>query len=735
MKLVIVESPTKAKTISKFLGKNFRVESSYGHVRDLPKSKLGIDVENEFEPQYIIPLKAKKNLKVLKELAAKADEIILATDEDREGEAIAWHLQEALGLNPLPAAILPAEKPAADTAVALDKNGKPKKKSRAKKVVSLAGKPVERIVFHEITDSAIHAALEHPRKIDINLVNAQQARRVLDRLVGYKLSPFLWKKVVRGLSAGRVQSVALRLIADREEEIKKFVPEEYWTIGVKFDTEKGPFEAQLQKINGEALAKLGVANKESSEAIVKDLEASTYTIEDIEKKETRKNPLPPFTTSTLQQAASSRIGFSAQKTMFVAQRLYENGHITYMRTDSVNLSQEAIAVGSAWINENLGKKYALGEARKFKNKSKLAQEAHEAIRPTRPDFDPLKKSAAEMGLEPDEKKLYELIWRRFIASQLPQAIFDALRVEVAGSAPNKKQYSVVANGTTMQFDGFLAIWPMKFEEKELPALDKKDIVTFAEALPAQHFTEPPPRYNEASLIKTLEKYGIGRPSTYAPIIGVIQGRNYVEKQQGRFVPTEMGTLVNNVLTEHFANIVDIDFTAKMENDLDAVAEGKEPWRELIKNFYTPFAEHLEKTYATVEKITPAEEKTDIICDKCGKGMVVKFGRFGKFIACSGFPDCKNTQKIAQPVKRTGVMCPDCLISDERKADPGELIERRVSKKGRAKGKLFWGCSKYPDCKYATWTNPTAKPEEKEGAKDDIPAESTDDTISNISSEV
>lgn len=734
MKLVIVESPTKAKTISKFLGKNFRVESSYGHVRDLPKSKLGIDVDHDFEPQYIIPLKAKKNLKVLKEIAAKADEIILATDEDREGEAIAWHLQEALGLNPLPAAILPANKPAEPEASASDAE-KPKKKSRAKKVVSLAGKPVERIVFHEITETAIHAALEHPRKIDINLVNAQQARRVLDRLVGYKLSPFLWKKVVRGLSAGRVQSVALRLIADREEEIKKFIPEEYWTIGVKFDTKKGPFEAQLQKINGEALTKLGVQNKESSDVIIADLEKATYAIEDIEKKETRKNPLPPFTTSTLQQAASSRIGFSAQKTMFVAQRLYENGHISYMRTDSVNLSQDAITAGTAWISEHLGKQYMLGETRKFKNKSKLAQEAHEAIRPTRPDFDPLKRTAQDMGLEPDEKKLYELIWRRFIASQLPQAIFDALRVEVTGTAPNKKLYTVVANGTTLQFDGFLAIWPMKFEEKELPALEKKDLITFAETIPTQHFTEPPPRFNEASLIKTLEKYGIGRPSTYAPIIGVIQGRNYVEKQQGRFVPTEMGTLVNNVLTEHFANIVDIDFTAKMENDLDAVAEGKEPWRELIRNFYTPFAEHLEKTYATVEKITPAEEKTDIICDKCGKEMVVKFGRFGKFIACSGFPDCKNTQKIAQPVKRTGVMCPDCTASDDRKNDPGELIERRVSKKGRAKGKLFWGCSRYPDCKYATWTNPTTKPEETEGKKDDAPVESADDTLSNNSSEV
>jgi DNA topoisomerase I len=724
MKLVIVESPTKAKTIGKFLGKEFRVESSYGHVRDLPKSRLGIDVEHDFEPQYIVPLKARANVKNLKKLAEKASSIILATDEDREGEAIAWHLMKALELDDESkeaaaakvAAVAAARAAKAEAKAAL--TGEPKKEPKKKKVVlkkPSGPKTISRIVFHEITPSAIESAIAHPRDIDLNLVDAQQARRILDRLVGYKLSPFLWKKVVRGLSAGRVQSVALRLIADREAEILKFKPEEYWTIGAKFGTKKGEFEAALQKINGKAVEKLDVKSKEAADKIVESLKTADYQLGEIEKKENRKNPLSPFTTSTLQQSASQRIGFSAQKTMFVAQRLYENGHITYMRTDSVNISEDALVAAKKWIGENLGDSYVLPESRKFKNKSKLAQEAHEAIRPTHPEFDPMKSSAAELGLEPDEKKLYELIWRRFIASQMPQAIFDAVRVEVIGSK-GKESYELVANGTMLQYDGFLKVWPMKFEEKELPALEKSDPISLIETLPAQHFTEPPPRFNEASLIKTLEKYGIGRPSTYAPIISVIQGRNYVEKLQGRFVPTEMGTLVNNVLTENFPQIVDIQFTATMEGGLDAVAEGKESWRKLLGDFYFPFAEHLEKTYESVAKIEPTEEKIDVTCELCGKPMIIKFGRFGKFIACTGFPDCKNTKKIELPPKLTGVTCPDCLLDPVRKEKPGELVERKVSKKGRARGKVFWGCNLYPACKYATWTNPAPKKEGEVGTE-------------------
>lgn len=666
-RLVIVESPTKAKTIGKFLGKEFLVESSYGHIRDLPKSKLGVDVENGFEPQYITPRKAQPHLTALKKAAKKADSIVLATDEDREGEAIAWHLAEALGTN--------------------------------KNI------PMERIVFHEITPKAIENALANPREIDKHLVNAQQARRVLDRIVGYKLSPFLWKKVARGLSAGRVQSVALRLIADREEEINNFKPEEYWTISADLNSPAGKFEALLHKINGETIEKLGIKNEDEAKRIVDDLKKSDYAITSIEEKELKKNPLPPFTTSTLQQASAKRLGFSAQKTMFVAQKLYENGHITYMRTDSLNLSEDALVSTKTWIEENLGHLYAGSSPRRFKKTSKLAQEAHEAIRPTNPAFSPLAESKNKLSLEADEKKLYDLIWRRFVASQLPPANFNALRIEITASADKQPSYILAANGSALVFDGFLKIWSMKFEEKELPKMAEKDPLSLSSVNPSQHFTEPPPRYNEASLIKTLEKYGIGRPSTYAPIIYVIKARNYVEKQNGRFIPTEIGSLVNKVLRENFSEIVDVQFTAKLEEEFDRIAEGKEDWKKVIKDFYGPFSKHLEETYATVEKIRPEDEATDIVCEKCGKPMVIKFGRFGKFIACSGFPECRNTKKTSEPPKSTGIICPDCLSSEERKGAPGELVEKKVSRKGRARGKIFWGCSLYPNCKYATWTNP------------------------------
>jgi DNA topoisomerase I len=662
MKLVIVESPTKAKTIGKFLGKEFRVESSYGHVRDLPKSKLGIDVDANFAPQYIIPRKIQKRVTELRKAAAKADQVILATDADREGEAIAWHLEQALELS-----------------------GKKEK--------------TERIVFHEITKSAIEEALQHPRSMDFNLVNAQQARRVLDRLVGYKLSPFLWKKISRGLSAGRVQSVALRLIVDREEEIQGFKPEEYWTIAAAFDSEHGAFEADVYKVGEEMIPKLGISNGDSAGEIVSDLKNAKFKITDIEKKESKKNPLAPFTTSTLQQAAAKRLGFSAQKTMYLAQHLYENGHITYMRTDSLNISKDALAAASEWIGSNLPAAYRLDGPRYFKNKSRNAQEAHEAIRPTDPRLTP-----QDFHGEKPAERLYDLIWRRFIASQMPEARFDATKIEI--EAEGNKTYGLKANGNTLKFDGFLKIWPMKFEEKELPPLENSTPITLKEVTPAQHFTEPPPRYNEASLIKTLEKYGIGRPSTYAPIISVIKARNYVEKNQGRFFPTEIGTLVNKVLTENFPKVVDIQFTAKMEEELDRVAEGNVDWPKIIREFYEPFAKDLEEKYESVSKKELTEETTDQVCEKCGKPMMIKLGRFGKFLACSGFPDCKNTKSIKDPPKPTGIMCAKCLATPERKDAPGELIERRVSKRGRAKGKVFWGCNKYPECNFATWTDPT-----------------------------
>lgn len=664
--LVIVESPTKAKTISKFLGKDYLVESSYGHVRDLPKSKLGIDVDHDFEPEYVIPKKSQKRVTELKKAVKKSSGVILATDEDREGEAIAWHLRQALDL------------PEAET---------------------------KRIVFHEITKTAIEEALSKPRQLDVNLVDAQQARRVLDRLVGYKLSPFLWKKVRRGLSAGRVQSVALRLIVDREEEIKRFRPEEYWTLSVELKDKGGSFTAEVYREREENFPKPGLPEEKRVRTIAADLEKSYFALLSLEKKESRKNPQPPFTTSTLQQTSSRRLGYSAQKTMYLAQQLYENGYITYMRTDSVNLSQEALSGARSWIKSNLSAAYLPEAPRAFRNSSRLAQEAHEAIRPTRPEVDP--ESFRRTAKSKDQQalaKIYELIWRRTIASQMMPAVFDAVRAEI--EAKGQKTYGLRATGNVLKFDGFLNVWPMKFEEKELPPLREGEKLELEKVLPERHETQPPPRYNEASLIKTLEQYGIGRPSTYAPIISVIQNREYVVKEQGRFLPTEIGTLVNSVLTENFSEIVDIQFTAKMEEELDQVAEGKAAWRNIIGEFYRPFAKHLAEKYEAVSKKELTEEKTDQVCEKCGKPMVIKLGRFGKFLACSGFPECRNTKSLKEPPKPTGITCPKCLADAERQKEPGELIERRVNKRGRARGKIFWGCNKYPVCDYAVWEDPT-----------------------------
>jgi len=667
MKLVIVESPTKAKTISRFLGKGFSVESSYGHLRDLPKSKLGVDLENNFEPQYVIPRKVQSRVTALKKVASKADEIILATDEDREGEAIAWHITKILNV------------------------GNPEK--------------IARIAFHEITKDAIEEALRNPRTIDMKLVDAQQGRRVLDRLVGYKLSPFLWKKIGRGLSAGRVQSIALRIIVEREEEIKNFKTDEYWTISAllaKKDNGTEVIEAGLYKINDDVVQKLGVRTGEEAGAIANDLRTATYAVKKVERKELRKNPLPPFITSTLQQSAAQRLGFSSKKTMFIAQGLYENGHISYMRTDSVNLSKEALDGARLWIKSNLPAAYSLETSRLFKTKSRLAQEAHEAIRPTRLDANP-----EAIKLEKDQYKLYDLIWRRTISSQLPPAVFDATSIDIEALA-KKSLYTLRANGTILRFDGFTKIWPTKFEDKEIPECREGESLALQEIKPEQHFTEPPPRYNEASLIKILEKHGIGRPSTYAPTISVIQERNYVEKQQGRFYPTEVGILVNKVLTENFPEVFNIQFTAKMEESLDKVAEGEEKWQSVIEEFYAPFSRLLEQKYEEVKKSQVVDEKTDIVCEKCGKPMVIKFGRFGRFIACSGYPECKNTKPLKDPPKPTGLKCPKCI--------EGDIIERRVNKRGRARGKIFWGCNRYPDCDYASWTNPMTVTEEKKDSQ-------------------
>lgn len=656
MELVIVESPTKAKTIGKFLGKGYTVESSYGHIRDLPKSTLGIDVEKNFEPKYIIPVKAKKVVKHLKELAKKSDSVILATDQDREGEAIAWHLSQALGLE-----------------------------------------KIKRIVFHEITKGAVDKALKSPRGLDSNLIDAQQARRILDRLVGYKLSPFLWKKVMRGLSAGRVQSVAVKLIVERENEIRSFKADEYWTIVADLLKSGMATEFNLAKIDGKTIDKLEIKDKDHSDSILKELEKGTYKVTSVEKREAKKNPLPPFTTSTMQQAAATRLGFSAKKTMVIAQHLYENGHITYMRTDSVNLSTDALDAVKDWLGKELGKEYAVSAPRHFKASSKLAQEAHEAIRPTNaaatPDIIELKDEG--------EKKLYRLIWQRFVGSQMPPAQVAMTSAEVEAG-----KYTFRTSGQQIVFDGFLKVWPQKFSERELPDFQSGEILELKELKPIQHFTEPPPRYTEASLIKTLEEFGIGRPSTYAPTISVIQVRNYVKKESGKFSPTETGELVNKVLVQHFPEIVDIGFTAKMEEEFDHIADGKEKWQEVIGGFYIPFAKNLEAKYLEVNRSDYVqEEMTDEKCEKCGKLMMIKYGRFGKFMACSGFPDCKTTKALPkEPPKTIGMKCPKCL--------EGDVIERKVSK-GRARGKMFWGCSNYPKCDYASWTNPLNPPVEGE----------------------
>ena len=646
MKLVIVESPTKSKTIEKFLGKDYKVLASFGHIRDLPKSALGIDTENDFKPKYVIPTKSKVHLSELKKAAAKADEIYLSTDPDREGEAIAWHVAEALKL-----------------------------------------KDYKRIAFHEITQGAISEAIEHPRQLDMHLVDAQQARRVLDRLVGYKLSPLLWRKLAKGLSAGRVQSVALRLICERENEIRKFQPVEYWSISAalkKTDSEK-IFEAKLAQKAGKTIDKLEIKNKTEAENITKSLEGGVWLVKNIERKDSHKSPAAPFTTSTLQQEAFNRLHLPSKVTMILAQQLYEQGLITYHRTDSTNISAQALEAARNFISQTYGPNYLSQVPRVYKTKSKNAQEAHEAIWPSYVDNSPESLSGK---LEAKQLKLYELIWRRFVATQAKEAVFDAVRadIEVADCVFR-------ANGQTLKFDGFLKINPLKFKEMDLPLLVKGEKLNLQELKPEQHFTEPPPRYTDASIIKTLEELGIGRPSTYAPIIAVLLKRNYVVRGKSRqFEPTEIGERVTALLVEHFPAIVDLQFTAKMEDQLDDVAEGHQDWVELIRLFYIPFEETLKSKYLEIKK-EKIEEPTDKICPDCGGQIFIKSGRFGKFYACSKFPECKYTAPMEVP--GTGVKCPKC--------HEGEIMPRR-SKRGR----VFYSCSRWPNCDFALWNKPTGE---------------------------
>ncbi len=642
MDLVIVESPTKSKKIQKFLGSKYKVVSSFGHIRDLPKSDLGIDIEKNFKPKYIIPTKAKKTVSALKKDAKEADNIILSTDPDREGEAIAWHIIEAI---------------------------KPKN--------------YQRVTFHEITENAVKEALNHPREIDQNLVDAQQARRILDRIVGYKLSPFLWKKIARGLSAGRVQSVALRLICQKEEEIKKFVAQEYWSVSANLYKEKPDlFIANLIEKNSQALKKLDIKTKDDADKILKDLESAQYVIKEIEEKTSKKNPPAPFTTSTLQQVAGNRLKYSSKMTMQMAQQLYENGYITYHRTDSTNLSVESLNDAKKFIEDVFGKEYSLDEARIFSKKSKMAQEAHEAIRPTKSSNTPesLKKKLNERQL-----KVYDLIWRRFIASQTKEALIDQKRIDIKAN-----DCVFRATGQTIKFDGYLRIYPEKQNEMNLPAnLKENDILNLENLIPEQHFTQPPARYTEAKLVKTLEEYGIGRPSTYASIISVIQDRNYVIKNETRqFQPTEMGIAVDKMILENFPGIVDVNFTAKIEDNLDEIADNKMEWQDVIKMFYGPFAENLEQKLKEIKK-THHDELTDKTCPDCGKPLVIKMGRYGRFYACSGFPDCKYAAPLEQ--KEIDVKCPKC----------GNKIIQKKTKRG----KIFFSCSTWPKCDFAAWDEP------------------------------
>ena len=657
-KLIIVESPAKANTIKKFLGGNTKVVASMGHIRDLPKSKLGVDIEHDFEPEYI-NIRGKGDLiKSLKTDAKKAKKVYLATDPDREGEAIAWHLAKIL------------------------ENDKDK---------------ITRVTFNEITKSAVQKAIKEPRDIDMNTVDAQQARRVLDRIVGYKISPLLWKKVKRGLSAGRVQSVAVKLIVDRENEIEKFIPQEYWNIyaNLKDENSKKEFEARFFGKDGK---KQEINSKEQVDEILKSIENAKYIVSEIKKGEKKRNPAPPFTTSTMQQEASRKLGFTLKKTMQVAQTLYEGvkisdrgtvGLITYMRTDSTRISEEARAAAKTHIVSTYGNEYY--ENRYYKT-SKDAQDAHEGIRPTYSDIEP---DSVKDDLSKDQYKLYKLIYNRFIASQMKSAVYDTMAVNIKANG-----YDFKANGQNLKFKGFMVLYVEGTDEKEeqaegmLPELQENQEVKLIKIDPKQSFTEPPSRYTEASLVKALEEKGIGRPSTYSPTITTILERRYIEKEQKQLVPTELGKIVNKLLIENFTDIIDVEFTAKIENEFDEIAEGKEKWKKTIREFYGPFEKELEKAEKELEHVQLVDEVSDVQCEKCGRMMVYKFGKYGKFLACPGYPECKNTKPIIETID---VPCPKC----------GATVQVRKTKRKRN----YYICENNPEsCDYISWNKP--KPGEK-----------------------
>ena len=673
--LVIVESPTKAKTISKFLGKDFNIKFSMGHIIDLPKSKLGVSVDDNFAPQYEVIADKKKLISELKAAAKDADTILLATDPDREGEAIAANIKE----------ILENEK-------ATKKGAKTKKETKISN-----GERFKRIVFHEITEGAIKDALTHPRDIDTNLVDAQTARRVLDRLVGYQLSPVLWKKVRRGLSAGRVQSVALRLIVEREREIEKFIKEPYWTIHallVKKTDKKLPVEFELLEINSEKIGKqqkytlydgeytatkTTIDTQEKADKIIQEIQGRPFIVADIAQRQIKRSPAAPFTTSTLQQEAARRFGFSGKRTMSLAQKLYEEGFITYHRTDSVTIAQVALNQIRGYIEKQFGNKYLAASPRQYNAKQKLAQEAHEAIRPTN-IATPESKVNAEFGKE--HTKLYDLIWRRAVASQMADAVIES--TTVYADAKNTNTYRFKATGSVLLFDGFLKLNPQALQDTQLPqfaigdSLDTKGIRSDA------HETLPPPRYNDASLIGALEEKGIGRPSTYASIISTLVDRTYVERTEKKFIPTPIGTAVNDFLVTNFSTIDDIPFTVSMEDDLDEVANGRKEWRQMMQEFYTPFEKKLSEV-GEAARVKIETEQTDEQCPTCGNPLVIRHGKFGKFLSCSTFPECKFTKPY---VEETDVICPK---------DGGKIIVKKTKK-----GRKFFGCSNYPNCTFAAW---------------------------------
>jgi DNA topoisomerase I len=654
--LVIVESPAKAKTIERYLGKKYKVRASLGHLRDLPRSQMGVDVENNYEPRYITIRGKGPILQDLKKEAKKAKKIFLAADPDREGEAIAWHLATALGM---------------------DQNEE------------------SRVVFNEITKDAIKESFKHPRKIDMNLVDAQQARRILDRLVGYSISPLLWKKVKKGLSAGRVQSVALRLVIDRENEIKKFEPEEYWSITGEFEKAKKVFEAQYF---GNAKEKVKLQNEEDVKAVMASMKGKNFTVNRVVKKERKRNPSPSFTTSSLQQEAARKLNFRAKKTMMLAQQLYEGisvgkegvtGLITYMRTDSTRISDTARNETLEYITGKYGQEFLTKDAPK--KQTAKSQDAHEAVRPTSVLRTP---EAMKSILSRDLHRLYKLIWDRFVASQMAPAVLDTVMAELqSGEAVFR------ANGSQIKFPGFMKLYVEgtddQTEDKDniLPEMAEGDKVKATAIEPKQHFTQPPPRFTEARLVRTLEELGIGRPSTYAPTLDTIQKRGYVAMDAKRFLPTELGEIVHQLVSEFFPDILNIEFTAKMEHDLDSIEDGESEWRVIIDSFFKNFEKHVEIAENEMEKIEIKDEPAGEDCEKCGNPMVYKLGRFGKFMACSNFPECRNTKAI---VKNTGVKCPTCK--------EGEIVERKSKKR-----RIFYGCERYPECEFVSWDKPIERP--------------------------